>query len=115
MKDSKKDFNNYIDEDLREYLDENDADLRSISIQAVAKDEDESFIYEEDLNYELNKEVGESDYEEDTEYIEDVNELEDIEYIEDIDGLSSLLEDTYSFSDNFEEAFPGLIRVKKKI
>lgn len=108
MKDTNKDLNDFKEEDLKDYLEE-DIDLRSINIQAIAKNEDESLVYEEDLLYESNEEVGEYTYNE-----EEEDKLEALEYIEDIDGLSSLLEEGDNFSDNFEEAFPGLIVIKKK-
>lgn len=83
-------------------------DIRSIKVEEVATNNDESEIYEGDLEAEFDQSVvGENDI-----YQDELDQDNVWEYIDDIRDIKDIIEDEERFKDVAFEEFPGLIRLK---
>lgn len=79
---------------------EMDAESRAIEIDEILDGDDDSS--EADLNFEKSYEDGDEKLEE-----------QEWELIEDIKGLPEMMENDDEIKENFEEEFPGLLKVKR--
>lgn len=86
-------------------LEKDGFDMRSITIDGIAQEE------EDITDFDMPDSTEDSFVGDDEDYI---NDSENIELIDDIEGLRELLEDEEKASQYISEEYPGLIRLKKR-